>query len=370
MTPLGELIATRICEDGPISFAEFMEIALYHPELGYYARTARRTGRAGDFFTSVDVGPVFGELLARQFAEMWRILRGSRFDLVEAGAGNGRLARDVLDAARRSDPEFYAAISLSLVERSATARAAHAEVLGPHAPLLHHSGPSLPERVRGLIYANELLDAMPTHAVAMTSSGLKEVFVDVEDGRFVERFDEPSTPKIAEYLARAGAALGEGWRAEVNLAAEEWVAAAAGSIDAGFLLIIDYGHEQGQLYGSTHAAGTLTMFRQHTSGLDLQHPGDSDITAHVDLTAVKRAAESAGMAALGGLDQTYFLLGLGLEELMTVEQGFQPDALRRRLALKTLVLPEGLGSTHKVLLFAKNVGTPALRGLSYRTRIT
>src|SRR5437762_337599 len=124
MNPLGELITGRIHANGPISFAEFMDISLYHPEFGYYARAAQRTGRAGDFFTSVDVGAVFGELLAKQFAEMWRLLSPEPsvlspepfFDLVEAGAGSGRLSRDVLDAVARDDPEFYAAIRLSLVE--------------------------------------------------------------------------------------------------------------------------------------------------------------------------------------------------------------------------------------------------------------
>src|SRR5687767_13289030 len=149
---LRELIADRVRTSGPISFAEFMDISLYHPELGYYARAAQKTGRAGDFFTSVDVGPIFGELLAKQLAEMFRLLwprvegpePGAVFDLVEAGAGNGRLSRDVLDAAKRNHPEFYSAIRLSLVEQSAAARDAQVETLGPHAPLLVHSAASLP----------------------------------------------------------------------------------------------------------------------------------------------------------------------------------------------------------------------------------
>ena len=179
---LRELIADRIRTSGPISFAEFMDISLYHPELGYYARAAQKTGRAGDFFTSVDVGPIFGALLAKQFAEMWQILQSGSdenasggfltamrkppdpFDLVEAGAGNGRLARDILDAAQKDDPEFYSAIRLSLVEQSPAARAAQAETLGPHAALLSHSSSALPDEIHGVIYANELLDALPTHS--------------------------------------------------------------------------------------------------------------------------------------------------------------------------------------------------------------
>jgi SAM-dependent MidA family methyltransferase len=373
MTPLGELMGERIREGGPISFAEFMEISLYHPSLGYYAREAQKTGRAGDFFTSVDVGPIFGELLARQFAEMWRLLGPDTFDLVEAGAGSGRLSRDVLEATCRNDPEFYRATRLTLIEDSPAARAAQAEVLGPHAALLDRSLSSLAglqNPVRGVIFANELLDAMPTHAVAMGDEGLREVFVDYRDGRFVEVLGEPSTPRIAAYLARAGATLAPGWRAEVNLAAEDWIASAARSLAAGFLLVIDYGHQESELYAASHSAGTLTMFSRHTAKGDLQAPGSCDITAHVDLTAVQRAAEAEGMTLLARLDQTYFMMGLGLDDLMNGPQGFDSASLHRRLALKTLMLPGGLGSTHKVLAFGRNVGAPRLRGVSYKERLT
>jgi len=362
---LRELIADRIRTSGPISFAEFMALSLYHPELGYYARAAQKTGRAGDFFTSVDVGPIFGALLARQFAEMWRVM-GARpgFDLVEAGAGSGRLTRDVLDAAERSDPAFHAAIRLSLVEQSPAARAAQAGTLGPHVSLLQHSGLGLPDDINGVIFANELLDALPTHVVVMTTTGLHEVFVDVEGTRFIERFHEPSTPRLAEYLARAGAEMRVGWRAEVNLEAEDWIKHAARSLKRGFLVIIDYGHDQEELYSGSHAAGTLTSFQKHAHPVDfLQQPGETDITAHVDLTAVTRGAQQGGLDVLARLDQTYFLLGLGITDL----EGL---SLQQRLSLKTLLLPGGLGSTHKVLMFGKGVGTPALQGLSYRVRMT
>ena len=369
MSRLRELIADRIRTSGPISFAEYMDISLYHPELGYYARAAQKTGRAGDFFTSVDVGPIFGELLAKQFAEMWRIVEKGVapdpfFDLVEAGAGSGRLSRDILDAAQRNDPEFYAAIRLSLVEQSPAARAAQIETLGPHASLLTYRSSAVPDEVHGVIYANELLDALPTHAVVMTDTGLREVFIDVVDGRFVERFEEPSTPRIVEYLARAGAEMRVGWRAEVNLGAEEWTKRAAASLRRGFLVLIDYGHDERELYSASHSAGTLTSYKQHSQLADfLQEPGETDITAHVDLTAVTHAAERSGLDVLARMDQTYFMLGLGVTDL----EGL---SLHQRLAMKTLLLPGGLGSSHKVLIFGRGVGKPALKGCSYRVRLT
>jgi SAM-dependent MidA family methyltransferase len=378
MSSLRKLISERIRASGPISFAEFMELSLYHPELGYYARAAQKTGRGGDFFTSVDVGEVFGELLAKQFSELWRILRTEArspepeaFDLVEAGSGNGRLSRDILDAIRRTDPKLYQSVRLALVERSAAARESQAANLGPHASRLKYSGAAVPDHIRGVIFANELLDALPTHAVVMTETGLREVFVDERDGQFVEHLREPSTPRIAAYLSRAGAEMRQGWRAEVNLAAEDWIAEAAHKLDHGFLLVIDYGHDETELYASPHSAGTLTTFKSHTMFADsLQAPGECDITAHVDLTAVTRAAEHAGLTTLGRLDQTYFMLGLGMDAMMELDHASESSAARRRLALKTLMLPGGLGSTHKVLLFGKDTGTPALKGLSYRIRIT
>ena len=286
------------------------------------------------------------------------------FDLVEVGAGSGRLARDILDSAQTHDPEFYSAIRLSLVERSPAARAAQSETLGPHAAMLQYNDAGVPDDIHGVILANELLDALPTHAVVMTENGLREVFVGWGESGFVERLQDPSTPRIAEYLSRAGAVMHKGARAEVNLAAEDWVKTASKSLRNGFMVIIDYGHDEAELYDGSHGSGTLTSFKQHTQLADfLQAPGECDITAHVDLTAVTRAAERGGLEVLGRLDQTYFMLGLGVPDLENM-------SLHQRLAMKTLLLPGGLGSTHKVLIFGKDVGKPALKGCSYRVRMT
>lgn len=353
-----------------------MSLALYHPQYGYYARAARRTGRNGDFFTSVDVGPVFGKLLARQFGEMWRLLDGKpRFDLVEAGASNGQLARDVLDAARADDPEFYAAIGLHLVEGSAPAREAQRELLAPHPDKVVYSGPRLPDIVHGVIYANELLDALPVHSVVMTEHGLREHYVDLSGDRLILRAGRPSTEALAHHLASLGVSLEPGWRAEINLAAISWMARACSALHRGFLLLVDYGHEAPELYSATHASGTLRSFARHLSEPErsgatppwLEEPGTRDITSHVDLTSIRRSAEEFGCRTLGVLDQTYFLLALGLAD--EVESADSVPAIKRRLALKTLMLPGGLGSTHKVMVFARSVHG-ALRGLAGPSRLT
>ena len=387
-----------------------MDLALYDSEFGYYARAAQRSGRAGDFFTSVDVGPVFGELLEVQLAEMSRILSSRfvipNFDLLEAGAGNGRLSADILRAAKTRDPGFYESIRLHLVDASAEARRAHAGTLGDLAGRLASSGPVLPEAFEGALIANELLDAMPVHQVVMREDGLREVYVaaagvaqpfqgcdrraespapqlntrlTTDDGRLttddcrLTTVEGPlSTPALAEYLERLGVTLEPGWRVEINLRAVDWVRDAARRLRRGFIILIDYGHDARELYSPSHSTGTLTTFVKHRSGGPegspdspawLQQPGDQDITAHVDFTSVRAAAEAEGLTTFGFLDQTYFLMGL-LADLPN------PQSAIRNPQFKTLMMPGGLGSTHKVLILGKDVGAPALRGCSFRMRVT
>jgi SAM-dependent MidA family methyltransferase len=375
------LIREQIHAGGPLTAAAFIDLALYHPEFGYYSRAGRRSGRRGDFFTSVDVGLLFGELLAVQIAECFDYLGRdpqaptpepqAPLDLVEAGAGDGRLARDILNTLERERPDLYARIRVHLVERSPEATQAQVETLGPHAQRLRSedgSGPSsragLPDGIVGIVYGNELMDAFPVHIVVMREGGLREIFVGEKDGALVEIEGAPSTPALQAYLDRSDITLERGGRAEINLAADDWIDAAAQKIDRGFLLLIDYGHEAAELYSGSHATGTLTTFSSHrvsSRASDWLHePGERDITSHVDLTMVRMSAERAGLTTLGITDQTYFLLGLGLLE----------RAGSRTNQAKTLMLPGGLGSTHKVMFFGKAVGRPALKGLSYRVRVT
>jgi SAM-dependent MidA family methyltransferase len=400
-------ISDAIRERGPLTVAAFMDLALYDSEIGYYARAARRSGRAGDFFTSVDVGPMFGELLAAQVADMAELLGGRgptqgesrtpnsefRCDLVEAGAGDGRLSADILRSLRRARPSVYDSICLHLIEASAAARAAQPATLGDAEERLTSRGPDLPASFEGVLVANELLDAMPVHQVVSRESGLREVYVDVSPrseaddrvttGQSMFRTVEgpPSTPALAEYLARAGAALETGALAEINLRAVDWVRDAARRLRRGFMILIDYGHEARDLYSPSHAGGTLTTFARHTmAGAEsngaappwLQHPGEHDITAHVDFTSVRAAAEAEGLQTLGLLDQTYFLLGILTADREHLDGPAIDiaDPVKTSRALKTLLMPGGLGSTHKVLILGKGVGTPALSGCSYRVRVT
>ncbi len=393
------MLIDLIHERGPLPVAAFMDLALYHPQFGYYARATQRSGHAGDFFTSVDVGPLVGEILEIQLAEMTEILETITagdaknaeavkwFDLVEAGAGNGRLSADILRAARRHHPKLYSCLRLHLVEASAAARSAQHSILDDVLDRLASSSDALPESFDGVLLANELLDAFPVHQVVMREEGLREVYVAADNRsaalsgprtgatqptalRTVE--GPPSTPALADHLARLAVTLEPGWRAEINLRAVDWMREVARRLRRGFVILIDYGHEARDLYSVAHAGGTLTTFTRHTmAGTEstepvvawLRRPGEQDITAHVDFTAIRSAAEDEGLTTLGFLDQTYFLMGLVTNTLNHLN-------LQQRLALKTLLMPGGLGSTLKVLILGKGVDRPALRGCSYRMRVT
>ena len=367
ITPLQHFIAALIRERGPITAAEYIELALYHPERGYYAAAPRRSGRKGDFYTSVDASPLFGATVAVQLDEMWSVLReggAQRMDLVEAGAGDGRLTRDILDAAAHHYPDLYAHVRATAVERSAAARARHPHVLAAHADRCVRSEEELPQPITGVILANELLDAMPVHLVVGTSAGPRELYVGERDGMLVEMEGPLSSRAVAEYIGRERVRLRPGARAEIGLRAVEWIARAAAALHSGFLLLFDYGLSAAELYSDARPAGTLTTFRRHAVGAGswLRDPGEADITSHVNFTAIARAAESAGLVSMGATDQTYFLLHLGMLERLP--DGEDARSVSARLAAKTLLMPGGLGSTMKVLAFGKQVPGRALRGFS------
>lgn len=373
-------IAEVIRERGPLTVAAFMDLALYHPRLGYYARAARRSGRAGDFLTSVDVGSLFGELLAVQIAEMAAHLDASvPFDLVEAGAGTGQLAADILSAFAEHNQALLDRTRLHLVEASGAARTAQAGTLAGFASRVASSSASLPASFEGVVVANELIDAFPVHQVVMRGGHLREVYVR-SDGEQLEPSEGPlSTPALLDYFDELNLTLEEGCRAEVNLAAREWIRAVAARLRRGFVLLLDYGCPAAALYSAARPDGTLSAYRRHTmrgpgdspSGAPawVTMPGGQDLTTHVDFTTVQRTAEAAGLVTVGLVDQTYFLLGL-IDATDLVGSSESTAATRRRLAFKTLVMPGGLGSTIKVIAFRKGLDRPSLRGFPAHGRIT
>jgi SAM-dependent MidA family methyltransferase len=366
---LTEILAGRIRAGGPVTFAEFMRECLYHPVHGYYSQAG--SARFSDYYTSVDVHPIFGRLLARQFAEMWQQL-GSPcpFVVAEGGAGVGRLAAHILDFSALALPEFYAALQYVAVERSRARRAEHATRLAKHtAAGRFTSAEETPREVSaGCVFSNELLDALPTHRVTVQNGALREIYVGFDNDRFTDVAGEPSFPWLGQYFQEQGIALAEGQQAEVCFEACDWVESAGRALERGFVLTIDYGHEAPTLYDEHHNRGTLLAYRDHAvSESILDAPGEQDLTAHVNFTALDLWGRRAGLARTGLVTQSQFLvaLGRGNEFADLYEPGQEEtEKLRARLLLKNLIHPEGLGEKFQVLIQHKGIAAPRLTGLS------
>ena len=358
MTPLAELLAERIRRDGPIPFADFMRECLYHPVHGYYSKAESQ--RFADYYTSVDVHPIFGRLLARKFAEMWKQLeRPKEFLLVEAGAGVGRLGGHILDFCQAQLPDFCAALRYLAVERSASRRRQAAERLERHAAANRlRITPEIPAHIpAGCVFSNELIDALAVHRVVLTEGRLEEVLVGWEQGRFVDVVAPVSTCAINEYFAAQAVTLDEGQHAEAGLEACDWITEVGRRIERGFVLTVDYGHRAAELFDERHLRGTLLAYREHRVSEDFYaSPGEQDLTAHVNFTALETWGQRSGLDTAEFTSQTAFLLALGqpneFADLYDPGQS-EADRIRARLQLKTLIHPEGMGERFAVLVQRK-----------------
>ncbi len=367
-TPLYDLLRERIRAGGPVTFCEYMAECLYHPEHGYYSRA--EAGRFADYYTSVDVHPIFGRLLARQLAQMWDALgRPAEFDAVECGAGVGRLAAHILDFAARELQEFYGTLRYIAVEGSTARRAAQATHLAAHIGAGRaHSESELPQAIAcGCIFSNELLDALPVHMVEQRDDALQEVYVALNGDRLVEQLGQLSTDAICGYFAPQNVTLREGQRAEAGLVAADWIETAGRALERGFVMTIDYGHEAPQLYDEHHSGGTLLAYQHHRVHEDFFIlPGACDLTAHVNFTALDLWGRRAGLQRTGLVSQSHFLLALGrANEFADLYDGGEPETerVRARLLLKNLIHPEGMGETFRVMIQDKGVAAPDLTGL-------
>ena len=368
-------IAGEIRRTGPMTFARFMEIALYDPQAGYY--TAHRAedegaagpGRAGDFLTAPEGHPIFGWAIARQLESVWEALgRPARFVVREHGAGTGALAAGILGGLRRAESALTETIRYQAVDASPTRLGAlrnRLEAAGLSASL----EPFDPRPEAGAIVANELLDALPVHRVEGSPDGaLLERFVAVRaDGGLETIVGPPSTPALAARLEAERIELEPGQPAEVCLDIDRWVAGAAASLAAGELLLIDYGYPADELYRPERGS-TLRAYHRHRVHADpLVAIGRQDLTAHVDLTAVDRAAAAAGLASIGRTTQAEFLAALEAGELLV---GLQTDPatdlasyLEARAALVRMLDPRVTGG-FAVLAFGRELPSGAVRGFA------
>jgi len=375
---LRETIVREIRELGPIPFSRYMEMCLYDPEAGYYSRNVEQFGKAGDFYTSSDVHAVFGRLLARQFEEMWRALGSpEEIEILELGPGRGLFARDVLDWLEKKFPECFRAVHYSLSERSprlrerlqatlerhfAAGKASTgngATSVAPSEPLVERA---LAPEVPLIVFANELFDALPVEVLRPEG----ELRIAENDGRFIETW-LPASAGNLDYLDRYSVHPEEGERVETARVAQQTMSQLAASIERGFIIAIDYGYTRTEQLAGRHR-GTVTAYRQHSvSDNPYEAPGEQDITAHVNFTALATAAEQQGMQVQPLLTQSQFLMGIG--EPNQFADAFEDcrvpqEHAKVALQLKHLVTPAGMGESFQVLVASKGVAAETVASLS------
>lgn len=369
---LTALILVEMAENGGrLPFDRYMELALYAPCLGYYSNGLRKFGEAGDFVTAPEISPLFGRCIAGQCREAMEQLGDC--DILEFGAGSGRLAADILAELDRlgHPPRRYLILELSAVLRQRQ-QSLLAEEL-PHLAGRVQWLDRMPERFRGIVVANELIDAMPVQRFRLSEQGIQEQFVRWERERLQPFWDEPHTQGLAQSVAAVAACYGlpPGYESEINLRARAWIAELAGCLEEGLALLIDYGYSGREFHHPQRDQGTLICHYRHRVHTDpFILPGLQDITANVDFTALAEAGETAGFERIAFTSQAWFLLGGGLERLLAQLPGFEQDP-RRHLsqlqAIKRLTLPNEMGERFKVLGLAK--GLKALpSGLAFHSQ--
>lgn len=364
-----------------------MELALYHPTLGYYTRldekpdveaagggvlTEDRIGWAGDYYTNSDVSSVWAQSVLKQVEQMDdRLGHPNPFTFVEMGAGKGTFARDFLEACGRSVPDLFRRLRYVIVECSPAMQRSQQGRLDPwldrpdRVAWLTSMGELATDGVVGVLFSNELIDAFPVHRIRVVNGEPKEIVVDHADGRFVERLEAPPMD-VQEHLARliaAGVRFDEGACAEINLRAVTWMKEVARVLHRGFVLTVDYGHRAVDLYGPDRRNGTLICYyHQMVSEDPYTRVGLQDMTAHVDFTTLADVGAAQGLETAGFTNQMSFLMGLGVEQVI---QGLEPGTAEFQ-AVVQLLRPGGMGTTFKVLIQRKGIEKCELDGLRYK----
>ncbi len=357
------LISERIAASPQqrITFAEYMDLALYHPQYGYYNADRPSIGKQGDFITSSDWGADFAEILAEQFVEIWEIFgKPQNFAIVEMGAGRGIFAENVLQYLKQQHPDLFKILTYIIVEISPILQAEQRQILSDFECVKWHNWDEIVDNsIVGCFFSNELVDALPVHQFILEQEELREIYITTEtqknpqpETNFVEVVGEVSTPKIAEYFELLGVDLsasvyGDGYRSEVNLAALDWMSTVAQKLHRGYLLTIDYGHPAHRYYNPRRREGTLQCYYRHRyHNNPYINVGRQDLTAHVNFTALEKQGELCGLDVVGFTQQALFLMALGLGDRIAALSTNVFDLetlLRRREALHRAIDPMGLG---------------------------
>ena len=359
-TAAEQAIRERIRRRGRITFAEFMETALYHPTGGYYT-SDKPFGAAGDYYTSPAVHPAFGALLAIQLFRMWQCMgEPSDFTVVEMGAGNGMLASDICAYAGELGDEFACRLRYLCIDRyslsgmSLTPNSGESHIEQLLADRLPLAG------VRGCFISNEFVDAFPVNRFQVVDGEVFELYVALDDsGEFVELMDRPSTPLVTERLNSLGFTLADGQCGEIRLQVRPWLTDLARALNQGFLITIDYGYEASDLYAPQRRFGTLQTYYRHTEGSSpYQRIGRQDLTAHVDFSQMQVEGQASGLDTLAYTTQAELLRSLSITEMMRQLRSTplrQHERNANMMALRELVKPDGLGG-FKVLIQEKATG--------------
>jgi SAM-dependent MidA family methyltransferase len=361
-TPLERQLIERIRRDGPITFRDFMQAALYDVEFGYYNTERLKIGAAGDYTTSSNVHPAFGATLARAFAELWReAFDGEPLVLVEMGAGTGQLAADVLAALRDEQATLFRDVRYIIVEPSPAMLARQRERLMAFGERARWSTLEEIERepITGICFANELIDALPVHRVRWKAGGIEEQFVGLVGERLALHWTVPSGPELARYVERLGLPLQENQIIEINFDALAWLAQLSRAMHRGFLVTIDYGDVAAHLYAPDRARGTLRSFYRHQLiESPLERIGEQDITASVNFTALIEHGRGCGFEMVSYERQASFLLRHGLIERIAAMHKTDEtlEDVKARLAIKNLFVPGGASDNFRVLIQKKVAG--------------
>ena len=374
-------LIAKVVADSPqkrITFAEYMDLVLYHPHYGYYSSGTVQIGSQGDFFTSSSLGADFGELLGKQLVEIWSILgQPPSFSFVEMGAGQGSLAGDILAYLQHYAPQLLKNLTYIIIDQSPGLVTRQQELLQPWLEqgvnIRWQDWQEISENsLVGCCFSNELVDAFPVHQIVWQESKLQEVYLTLWEDKLGEVIAEPSTPQLADYFTELGINFDndnypDGYRSEVNLAALSWLETIANRLKKGYLITIDYGYNATKYYHPQRIQGTLQCYYQHRRHNNpYLNPGCQDITSHVNFTALELWGESFGLQKVGLTQQAMFLMSLGLgERLQALSDGTYnlQEILQRRDALHQLIDPTGLG-VFKVLVQGKGLeGGEVLQGL-------